>query len=90
MRKFIITSDGQFKYGDVRMHKDLLTFWEDCWGGGYYEFDYVSNRLLLSGASFDFGEPKWHYLDALKVPEYLRGFTLFYHEKEIDLPIVYV
>ena len=44
--KFIISSKGFFRLGQVHMHKDLLQTDESCYGGGFYEFDYVSNRLL--------------------------------------------
>ena len=78
MRKFIITTEGNFRYGDVRMHKDLLLARDICLGGGYYEFDYVSNRVLLSGKSFDYGKPKWQYVFSLRVPAALRGMTILY------------
>ena len=45
--KFIITQDGYFRLGMVYQHKDLLLAGERCIGGGYYRFDYVSNRLIL-------------------------------------------
>lgn len=90
MRKFIITSEGDFRFGDVRMHKDLLQGFDVCKGGGSYEFDYVSNRLLLSGRSYDFGEPQWDYIDVLKVPEVLRGLAILYENHALDVPIEYV
>jgi len=83
MRKFIVTHTGTLKYGDVRMHKDLLRGKEMCIGGGYYEFDYISNRLLLSGESYDFGKPKWNYIDELKVPSSLQGLTILYEGQDI-------
>ena len=66
--KFIITMNGYFRLGMVNQHKDLLKSGEQCIGGGYYHFDYVSNRILLDRESYDFGRPKWHLLDTLKVP----------------------
>ncbi|MCF0204816.1 MAG: hypothetical protein HUK12_05930 [Muribaculaceae bacterium] len=90
MRKFIITSEGNFRYGDVRMHKDLLLPRDICLGGGYYEFDYVSNRLLLSGKSFDYGKPKWHYAYHLLVPQELRGLTILYEGEPLLLEVKYV
>lgn len=83
MQKFIVTSDGRFKYGDVSMHRDLLSPGEQCIGGGMYEFDHVHNALLLSGKSYDFGRVKWGYLDSLSMPAALRGLDIFYE----DLPI---
>ena len=47
-------------------------------GGGYYQFDYASNRIILDSSSYDFGKPKWHLLDTLKVPSVYRGLKLVY------------
>lgn len=76
--KFIITQDGYFRLGMVCQHKDLLQPGEYCIGGGYYRFDYVSNRIVLDRSSYDFGRPKWHLLDSLKVPSAYRGLKLVY------------
>lgn len=76
--KFILTNTGCFRLGMVEMHKDLLQHGEECYGGGYYEFDWVSNRLILTGKSYDFGPPKWHWLDKLRVPATYRGLQLVY------------
>ena len=57
-----------------------------CIGGGYYHFDYTSNRIVLDRSSYDFGKPKWHLLEVLKVPSVYRGMRLVslyddnYHE----------
>ena len=62
----------------VNQHKHLLKPGErlrvgerssgiQCIGGGYYVFDFVSNRIILDRESYDFGRPKWHLLDVLKV-----------------------
>ena len=80
MRKFIVTSDGRFKYGDVNMHKDLLAPGENCLGGGMYEFDYVNGRMLLSGRSFDFGRVRWGMLDSLVLPASLSGLDIYYED----------
>lgn len=84
MQKFIITHKGVFKYGNVRMHKDLLRGGDMCIGGGFYEFDYVSNRFLLTGSSYDFGRPKWHYIDTLKMPSVFRGMTILYEGEDVS------
>ena len=42
--KFIITMDGYFRLGMVNQHKHLLKPGDQCIGGGYYHFDFVSNR----------------------------------------------
>ena len=53
--KFIITMDGVFRLGMVNQHKDLLKPGDQCIGGGYYHFDFVSNRMdgkIVSRYSF--------------------------------------
>lgn len=77
-RKFIITNKGMLRMGMVELHRDLLRPGDMCYGGGYYEFDYVSNRLILSGESTDFGIPRWDWLDELHVPEVERGLRIVY------------
>ncbi|MCH5310567.1 MAG: hypothetical protein J1E57_01175 [Prevotella sp.] len=76
--KFIITLDGFFRLGMVNMHKDLLKQGDKCIGGGYYYFDYTSNSIILDRESFDFGQPKWHLLEVLKVPAEYKGLRLVY------------
>lgn len=76
--KFIITMDGYLRLGMVNLHKDLLKSGDQCIGGGYYTFDYVSNRIILDRSSYDFGEPKWHLLERLKVPSVYKGLRLVY------------
>jgi hypothetical protein len=76
--KFIITIDGVLRLGMVNQHKDLLQPGDQCIGGGYYLFDFVSNRIILDRASYDFGRPKWHLLEALKVPSTYRGLRIIY------------
>lgn len=83
MQKFIVTSEGILKFGDVTMHKNLLGAGETCIGGGVYEFDYVAGRMLLSGKSYDFGRVKWSLVDKLRIPSGLRGLSIFYE----DIPI---
>ena len=78
--KFIITMDGYLRLGMVNMHEDLLQLGDQCIGGGYYYFDYASNRILLDRESYDFGRPKWHYLEVLKVPSAYRGMRIIYHD----------
>lgn len=76
--KFVITADGFLRLGMVNMHKDLLLPGDDCIGGGYHQFDYVSNRLILDRKSYDYGKPKWHWLDILRVPSVYRGLQIVY------------
>ena len=76
--KFIITLDGYLRLGMVCQHEQLLKSDDDCIGGGYYLFDYVSNRILLDRESYDFGRPKWYLLESLKVPSAYRGMGIVY------------
>lgn len=76
--KFIVTVDGHLRLGMVDQHKDLLVGDEQCIGGGYYEFDWVSNRLLLDRASYDFGRPRWHLLETLKLPKAYSRLCIVY------------
>ena len=82
--------DGVFRLGMVRsatkgdacqsknQHKHLLKPGEQCIGGGYYHFDFVSNVIILDRESYDFGRPKWHLLEVLKVPSTYRGMRIVY------------
>ena len=76
--KFIITQSGRLRLGMIYQHRDLLEPFDVCIGGGYYEFDYVSNRLLLSRQSYDFGKPQWDRLQRLIVPTAYRGMRIVY------------
>ena len=76
--KFIITSDGFLRLGMVGQHQDLLIGEDNCIGGGYYQFDWTRNLLTLDRSSYDFGQPRWHLLDTLKVPESYRGLRIVY------------
>ncbi len=78
MQKFIVTSDGRFRFGDVRLHKHLLMPGEDCIGGGMYEFDYTAGRMLLWGESYDFGRVQWSLINKLTLPGSLRGLRIEY------------
>ena len=50
--KFIICMDGTFRLGMVNQHKHLLKPGDQCIGGGYYHFDFVSNRIILDRESY--------------------------------------
>lgn len=78
--KFIITTGGHLRLGMVTLHRDLLMPHEDCLGGGFYEYDYASNILILSGKSFDYGPPRWSRVDVLLVPEAYRGIPIVYRD----------
>ena len=85
-QKFIITQQGYFRLGDVRLHKYLLEADDTCYGGGFWQIDYASNRLLLDGASYDYGRPQWERLMyrnvTLKVPKAYRGMQIVYHPED--------
>ena len=76
--KFIITMDGYFRLGMVNQHRDLLKPGDQCIGGGYYTFDFVSNRIILDRSSYDFGKPKWHLIERLMVPSVYKGLRIVY------------
>lgn len=76
--KFIITMDGYLRLGMVNQHKHLLKPGDQCIGGGYYYIDFMANRIILDRASYDFGRPRWHLLEVLKVPSAYRGFRIVY------------
>ena len=78
--KFIITDGGHLRLGEVTLHRELLMPHEQCLGGGFYEFDYASNRLLLSGKSFDYGPPRWSRVETLLIPEAYRNVTIVYRD----------
>lgn len=56
MQKFIITNDGEMRFGDVRLHKDLLPWGDyECHGGGMWQIAANGLSVNLYGASYDFG-----------------------------------
>ncbi len=79
--KFILTNTNQFRLGMVHQHKNLLRPGERCYGGGYYEFDYLANQLILTGTSYDFGRPKWERFATLYVPADYRGLRIIYRTR---------
>ena len=62
----------------VNQHKDLLIGDDQYIGGGYYQFDWIGNRLIFERASYDFGRPRWHLIDKLRVPASYRGLRIVY------------
>ena len=77
-QKFIVTKDGTLRLGAVKRHCELLKPGEACIGGGFYTLDYVTHRLLLSGASSQYGKPQWEEINALKVSAYYQGLEITY------------
>ena len=84
--KFIITTKGYFRLGMVHLHKDLLKPGDQCLGGGYYRFEFQPNRIVLEGASQDFGPPLWDVLQVLKMPSDYRGFQIVYRSYDSFIP----
>lgn len=76
--KFILTKDGTLRLGMVKRHLELLRAGEICIGGGYYEIDTLSHRLLLSGASSEYGEPSWEKVGSLKLSALYQGLEIIY------------
>lgn len=76
--KFIITKEGTLRLGNVKRHCELLKAGESCIGGGYYSLDYITHRLLLSGASSEYGEPVWELIERLKVSSFYKGLEIVY------------
>ena len=64
-RKFVITSKGDLRLGEVQLHRDLLLPGDVCLRGGYYTFHYVCNRVVLDRESYDYGAPQWRRLAAM-------------------------
>lgn len=82
-QKFIITNTGQFRFGNVRLHRELLLPGEDCLGGGFYEFNYSNASMLLWGKSYDFGRPAFSLLPSLNMPASLSSLAIKYE----DIPL---
>lgn len=78
-KKFLLTSHGHLRIGVVHMHRDLLQLGDHPMGGGFWDIDYTANRLVLSGRSFDFGEPQWGVVSTLHVPQAYRSMTIVYN-----------
>lgn len=58
MQKFVITLDGELRFGDVKLHKNLLPWGDDaCFGGGMWKIGGGGAWIDLYGYSLDFGAP---------------------------------
>ena len=76
------------RLGEVTLHRELLMPQDNCLGGGFYEYDYASKVLILSGKSFDYGAPRWHSIKVLLIPEAYRGVPIIYRDQwdeELDI-----
>ncbi len=62
-QKFIITSEGELKFGNVYHHRNLLRWDEACtYGGGLWRIDKERGAVVLYGRSFEFGAPSFNGL----------------------------
>ena len=62
----------------VGRHCELLKPGEACRGGGFYELDYITHCLLLSGASSEYGEPEWEDFESITLSAYYRRLHIVY------------
>ena len=59
-QKFIITDDGEMKFGKVYHHRNLLGWGGSCpYGGGLWRLDMERDIIVLYGRSFEFGTPSF-------------------------------
>ena len=62
-QKFIITDDGELRFGNVYHHRNLLRWDESClYGGGLWRIDEARGAVVLYGRSFEFGAPSFESL----------------------------
>ena len=58
-QKFVITDDGELRFGNVYHHRNLLRWDESCpYGGGLWRIDEARGAVVLYGRSFAFGPPR--------------------------------
>ena len=76
-QKFIITNEGELKFGKVYHHRNLLRWDESCPnGGGLWRIDEACGAVVLYGRSFEFGAPmfeglkyvNWDGIDGIERP----------------------
>lgn len=76
----IVTSCGHQRLGMATLLLGLLMQHKECMWGGFYEYDCASNRLILSGKSFDYDPPRWNKVMALQVPDAYRNVPIVYRD----------
>ncbi len=94
-QKFIINQDGVLRFGRVYLHREILSYGEQCvYGGGLWKIDESRGAILLYGRSFDFGPPDFdsvHQIDWSGVGgKPIPLFFLPHWPDEIILEPVYV
>ncbi|MGM9798630.1 MAG: hypothetical protein ACI3ZY_13865 [Parabacteroides sp.] len=85
-RKFIITLDGEIRFGTVYLHRDLLPAGDPvCFGGGLWEVDKERQCIILFGRSFDFGTPDFSYAKRINKTTFPGnlGYPLFYRRNHL-------
>lgn len=85
--KFIITLDGEIRFGRVFLHVDLLPPGDDdCHGGGLWKVDNERGCIILYGRSFDFGLPDFGHARWVnrEVPPGSLGYPMFYQRNWAD------
>lgn len=93
-QKFIITQDGELRFGHVYLHRDLLHPGENCpYGGGVWKVDEARHAILLFGRSFDFGPPNFYKLTRINWNNVGgKPISLIYQPRwpndEIEIPIM--
>lgn len=89
--KFIITLDGEIKFGNVFLHRELLPRGDSsCHGGGLWRIDNQRGMIILFGRSFDFGLPDFDFarkIDKTIMPGSL-GYQIFYQRTFADEEIL--
>ena len=76
--KFVLTIDGHIRIGMVHLHSELVQPDDQPIGGGFFDVDYISNRLILYRQSHDYGVPRWHLVEKVYVPSDYRGYYIKY------------
>lgn len=62
-QKFVITDEGELKFGNVYHHRNLLRWDESCpYGGGLWRIDEERGAVVLYGRSFEYGAPSFENL----------------------------
>lgn len=93
--KFIITLDGEIRFGNVFLHRELLPEGHTtCYGGGLWKIDNGRGCVILYGRSFDFGPPDFEFVRTINrnvMPGSL-GYPLFcarrWGDEEILEPVM--
>ena len=58
--------DGELRFGDVKLHKNLLPWGdEECFGGGMWQFGGGGAYVNLFGYSMDFGLPDFSQVKSI-------------------------